>query len=390
MVSADVAAVPFRLGRRPWLDGMRAFAVLSVVAYHERFLLPRSHIPWVGYGGNLGVDVFFAISGFLITSLLLEERRRTGAVGLGGFYSRRARRLFPAVGALLAVIVIGALVFASPDGRSQMLEEAAATATYSANWTQAFGLTTPLHQLSHTWSLAVEEQFYLLWPLALLGLLAIGLRGRRLAVFLSGLALVAVLWRTEAAPHLHWSPVRIYAGFDTRCDGLLIGCALAVAMHHRLLPTGAGITWIRRALGVAGAMAIIALIHNPLVINNVIHLTPIDASAVVGLSTAAIIWALVEESDSLPARVLSWRPIAGTGRISYGIYLYSYPVSLLMSRQIGHRIGARKLVVLDVALTFAIALLSYFTIERVFRRPHRAEPPEPVAPPAGATVAGPS
>jgi peptidoglycan/LPS O-acetylase OafA/YrhL len=315
------ASGEFVLGQRPWLDGMRAVAVMAVVFYHELYMVPFAHLGFA-IGGLLGVDVFFVISGFLITCLLLEERRRTSAINLGAFYIRRARRLLPPVGALLAVIVIGAVIWATPNGRADLFRHALATATYSTNWVEAFGTGAAHYELGHTWSLAVEEQFYLLWPLLLVGLLRLGFRGKRLGVTLLVAAIAMVLYRTELVYQLHWTDRRVYTGFDTRCDGLLMGCTLAVAFHYGLLPIGAAWTWIRRAVGSIGAVVLaLMLFHSPLFIARHAVTTRIDMSAAAGLATAAIIWALISEPDALACRALAIWPMRSLGRISYGIYL---------------------------------------------------------------------
>jgi peptidoglycan/LPS O-acetylase OafA/YrhL len=206
----------------PALDGLRALAVLSVIAFHAE--LPRFN------GGFLGVEVFFVVSGYLITSLLLDEREKTGRVSLARFWLRRARRLLPALFVLLLATLTLSLTVA-PDSLATTRTDSAAALLYVSNWWQV------VHQhsyfmsvdrpplLLHLWSLSVEEQFYLIWPLA------VALFGRAAKRWVLP---VALLGAAASALSMAWSfdpsadPTRIYVGSDTRSSGLLIGAALAV------------------------------------------------------------------------------------------------------------------------------------------------------------------
>jgi peptidoglycan/LPS O-acetylase OafA/YrhL len=220
-----------------------------------------------------------------------------------------------------------------------------------------------LVELAHTWSLSVEEQYYLVWPFLLLGLLALGLKQRPLAVVLAVAAIVAIIWRTEVGAH--WSQMRTYNGFDTRADGLLMGCALAAAAEANLLDTA---KWLRRALAIAGAGLIIELVHNPLFIQDVTHHAFIDNHAATGVATVAIIWALLVEGTAFPATLLAAWPLRSIGRISYGVYLYSLPAGLLIDRQLYKHVSEGVLLTLHLVATFGLATASYWTIERAFRR----------------------
>src|ERR1700729_2609771 len=230
---------PVRSGQRymPGLDGLRALAVLAVIAYHEQ-------LGWAP-GGLLGVGVFFTLSGYLITDLLLGQWARSGGVNLGDFLLRRARRLLPALFVMLAVVTAWITVV-SPSRLASLRGAVAAAATYSSNWfyiythNSYFARFAPAGPLDHLWSLAVEEQFYLVWPaLLLLGLFV--MRGRRtrtvawlalptLALAAASAALMAALY--QPGP----DPTRIYEGTDTRAAGLLIGAALAMFLAARRRP----------------------------------------------------------------------------------------------------------------------------------------------------------
>ncbi len=212
------------LGYRPGLDGLRAFAVVAVILYH-------GDVSWAR-GGFLGVDVFFVLSGFLITSLLLTEHGATGRVDLGRFWSRRARRLLPALFGVLLGVALYAATWGHPTELGRIRGDGIASLLYVSNWrfvldgSSYFSLFQAPSPLAHTWSLAIEEQWYLLWPLVLLGLLRV-LKVRLNLVALTCGALAAGSAVLMAALfHSGADPSRAYYGTDTRAQALLIGAAL--------------------------------------------------------------------------------------------------------------------------------------------------------------------
>ena len=235
-----------RLGYQPGLDGLRAVAVVAVLLYHFG-------VSWLP-GGFLGVEVFFVISGYLITSLLLAEWRADHGIALGSFWARRARRLLPALFAMLAVVSAAALIFA-PDAVPELRRGIPAALVYMTNWYEIvrkqsyfarFG-RPPL--LLHLWSLAVEEQFYLIWPpLLLLGVRRTrGRRRPRVYAALGGAAASALAGYLLYHPGV--DPSRVYYGTDTRASGLLLGAVLAMGWTpSRLVKTirpDAGWCWRR-------------------------------------------------------------------------------------------------------------------------------------------------
>ena len=232
------------LGYLPALDGLRALAVLMVMAFH-------GGLGWAR-GGFLGVDVFLVLSGFLISRLLLEERAGRGRISFSRFYARRALRLFPALGALLAVHLASALLWLEDPQRGWVLSDAWTCASYQLNWWRAFapraGLA--LSPLDHTWSLAAEEQFYLVWPVALAGLARLG-GARAVAVGAALGALASALWRVQL-----WDPAdfqRAYFGLDAHADGLLIGATFAAAGWPAAVPRSNGL------LRAAGPLALLGI-----------------------------------------------------------------------------------------------------------------------------------
>jgi peptidoglycan/LPS O-acetylase OafA/YrhL len=346
MLSADVrgttaATTPaegWRLGYRPALDGLRGVAILLV-------LLGHGYAPGVPRADTVGVVVFFVLSGYLITTLMLQERRDTGRVSLAAFYRRRALRLLPAL--VLALAFVAVLMQLLGRG-AEISGDVVPTLLYYMNRTKAAGDDPGL--LSHAWSLSIEEQFYIVWPLALVGLMAM-FRGRLIPILalLLGLALLVAAWRAAL-----WSPEaynRVYWSTDTRADALLMGAGLAVLGAVRPLRAPAWLAWIAAAV----------LVGLAVVGSN-------EGLAMIGLLAAAVASALLivaAVGSSLMTRLLSWRPLVYVGTISYGLYLFHRPIM---------RIGTTVDVAWPVGflamalLSLGAAWLSYRYVERPFLR----------------------
>jgi len=333
--------------------------VVLVLLYH---FLGRRWFP----GGWAGVDVFFGLSGFLITALILDERRVHGRLAIGRFYARRACRLLPALLFLLAVWVGVLLLWhdqswlaATPSGNGRgrhvdipnALTDVAVALVYLANWNVAFGgMEAPL---SHLWSLAVEEQFYLIWPSMLLGLL---LLGRRTRLILLG-ALIAV---SAALPWLYWDggagKNRIYFGTDTRAVGLLAGafCALVWHQRHALGRTaryGALRAWTALAFVLAVAWHVGNVPSKFLVM-----------PALLAVAVAQLIPYLAESRGVL-SRVLSVRPLVWAGKRSYGLYLWQYLWATWT-----HPLGLWPGVAIGIAGTVVCTQISWVLVETPFLR----------------------
>jgi peptidoglycan/LPS O-acetylase OafA/YrhL len=302
----------------PALDGLRAVAISLVMLFHAEI------IP----GGWIGVDVFFVLSGYLITSILSNELAQSGSISLGRFYIRRALRLMPALLVLVAFQLIRSAFRA--DGEEIRIATLVG-ATYIENWNSVFHFA-PFSIMGHTWSLATEEQFYLLWPLALPLVI-----GRRPLVWIC--AGIAAMMATRVV--LHGDIASLTYGLYARPVGLLVGCALAMLPSARLPAwTPLAALCALMALGLVSASGWLFVA------------APIIAS----LATAAII--VSAQSAGPVSAMLAWRPAVYVGRISYGLYLYSFPIAVL-----GHGRGAIYEMGL-ITMSFIVAAVSFELIEK--------------------------
>jgi peptidoglycan/LPS O-acetylase OafA/YrhL/lysophospholipase L1-like esterase len=348
----------------PGLDGLRAIAVLTVIAFHEQF-------SWAP-GGLLGVGVFFTLSGYLITDLLLGRWTATGRLHLADFWIRRARRLLPALFVML--VVVTAWVTVADRVRLGSLRGAvAAAATYSSNWyligvnQSYFARFAPPEPLDHLWSLAVEEQFYLLWPwLLLLGLLCIRRRG---ADGVAWLAIPTLALATASAIAMYVlyqpgvDPTRVYEGTDTRAAGLLIGAALAMLWpSSRAGKTARKTGWLLDMPALAGLAVIVLMTwrigqYSPFLYQG--------GMVLLSLATAAAV-AAAACPGSIVGAALGVAPLRWIGVRSYGIYLWHYPVIVLTSAANAPEDLPRAAA--QVAATVVLAALSWRFVEEPVRR----------------------
>ncbi|HEU4656599.1 MAG TPA: acyltransferase family protein [Capillimicrobium sp.] len=350
-----------RLPYMPGLDGLRAFAVAGVVLYH-------AGAAWVP-GGFLGVDVFFALSGYLITSLLLVEFARRGRIDLKRFWLGRARRLLPAALLVIGLSLVIVALFV-PSQLAQARGDAIASALYVNNWHQiladrsyfeAFGRPS-LYQ--HLWSLAVEEQFYLLWPLLLtFGLTRLGRRRTvwaMLGMALVSLLLMAVLYDPDV------DPSRVYYGTDTRAAQLLFGALLAFAWPPGRLTgrTGRGAATVLDGIGLA---ALALLLWAMLGWQDYDRFVYQGGLGVVALATVAVIAALVHPASRI-GRVFGVAPLRWIGQRSYGIYLFHWPVMALSRPGVDIHASSTLIAIGQIAVTLGLAALSYRYVEMPVRR----------------------
>ncbi|MBI2705414.1 MAG: acyltransferase family protein [Actinobacteria bacterium] len=367
------AAVRDRRGipHQPALDGIRGAAVLAVVLYHGEFALAGQPL---ALGGYLGVDAFFVLSGYLITSLLLSEWRSRGTIKLGEFWSRRARRLLPALFVTLGLVALYAVLFAKPDNLEQIRWDGIASLFYVTNWRfvatgqsyfQQFLFRSPLQ---HTWSLAIEEQWYLIWPLVVLGVL----RWRRSirAVFWASILLgvASVLWMAWlfAQQGPGGDPSRVYFGTDTRAQSLLIGAALGAAVAGGLRTTTVRSQALLGWLGLgAGGVLLYYWVTTP---DTAVWIYS-GGFLFLSLAVAFLIFAATQPGAgrSNPIRsALSFTPLRWLGLISYGVYLYHWPIMMILN---GERTGLTglRLLALRIIVTLVVATVSYLYLEKPIR-----------------------
>jgi peptidoglycan/LPS O-acetylase OafA/YrhL len=350
------AAAVSRLGYRPELDGIRGAAILLVILVHLHDW-PR--------GGFIGVDVFFTLSGFLITTLLLEEWNARGAISLRHFYARRALRLFPAVVVLLGAYCAFALISGGPYLGTR-LAGVGYGAAYVSNWPQAFGAPFPEQEIGFLWTLAIEEQFYLLWPgLLLLGLSVVRLSPRRRILAIVLVILAVWVWRAVLDGGIHGEGNRIYFGTDTRLDQLLLGAALAAWFVQR--PAGATRSRILRFAGWAGVAFLAWRLFDSVYFRS---WYPTLGLAGIGIASAAVIGCVVTASSPTLRWVFSRRLLCWVGTLSYSLYLWH----VLAIRAVEHSFPAGPApvrIVAGVALSFLLAAASYRFVERPFLRRRR-------------------
>jgi peptidoglycan/LPS O-acetylase OafA/YrhL len=358
--------------RRPALDGLRAVAVVAVLAYHL-----QGGSAAVLRGGFLGVDLFFVLSGYLITGLLLDEHARSGRVDLRAFWARRVRRLFPALVLVLLAVCAWVWWAAPVETWAARRADVLWTLFYAANWhfvaagQDYFAAYAGASPLRHAWSLAVEEQFYLLWPGVLWGLLLLGRRlsgrlaGRRVAgaVVLAGIVVSAV---AMAASWMPGDPSRAYYGTDGRVQELFTGALLAIGVRW-LGPRAGLLATVRRRLVLAGPLAA-AVVLALLVIMPDTSAVYYRGGALLFSIAVAIVLADVElRPAGWAARRLSWRPAVALGVISYGVYLWHWPV--VVAWPVPHDpVGAAATQAGRVLVTVVVASASYLLVERWVQR----------------------
>jgi peptidoglycan/LPS O-acetylase OafA/YrhL len=340
---------------RPALDGLRCMAVIAVILYH----LDKRWLP----GGFLGVDVFFTLSGYLITSLLLLERQRTGRIDRSRFWSRRAKRLLPA--ALLVIAAVAVWLLGQPD----FVQAARRGDMFSAlgnvmNWQliasgqsyfQAFTTVSPLR---HFWSLAIEEQFYLVWPIVCAVLLRSGrLRGLTITCMIGAVTSAGLCVALFSAA----DPSRSYYGTDTRIHEILIGALLAIWFAHRrnTAKTISG-AWVF-VPGVLVLVAALVFVHDQWAGYYR------GGSVVVALVTALVILAVEAAPTGLAARVAGFGPFAAIGRVSYGLYLWHWPVIVWLTPGTWGIHNEIALAAIRVAVTVVVTAVSYRFVEQPIR-----------------------
>ena len=358
-----------RLRYIPALDGFRGVAVLAVCLYH-------GGVGWMA-GGYLGVDAFFVLSGFLITALLVTEEGDTGTVNRRAFWIRRARRLLPALALVLLAVAAYAAFAADVVELARLRRDALATVAYVANWGQIVAHNSYFEQfaapsmLRHTWSLAIEEQFYLFWPIALTaGLRFLG-RTRTVVAMVATAAVSTVLLAAISFTSIDFA---YYATF-TRLSGLLLGGTLAFAFTPDRI-RGTAAPNARLALNIAGAVGLLILLWSFRTYTFPEGNRGGDRSVFLGgfllvdFATLLVIAAAVHPLADV-GRVLGARPLRYLGTRSYGLYLWHYPIFCItrpvvdFDRFFG--LSGWPVLALRLGLTFGLAELSYRYVEQPIR-----------------------
>jgi peptidoglycan/LPS O-acetylase OafA/YrhL len=337
---------------RPDIEGLRAVAVLFVVLYH-------AGAPFL-QGGFIGVDIFFVVSGYLITRLLVKELNLTGGINLSRFYARRARRLLPALTLVVIVVCLIQVIAASPLAQVEVLKAALATILYSSNLYFArielyyFLQGAGKQPLLHTWSLAVEEQFYLLWPLCLLLLEKLVRNDRsRICVIaaITVLSFIGCVWLTP------WNQVMAFFLSPPRAWEFSIGGLLAFVPLNRVTACQSLCKW----LGAAGLIA--------LVLCGVLMAEsgsfPGYIAAIPVLATLAVLQAGAVSPNSLVARVLNRRPLQYFGGISYSLYLWHWPILVMVPEIVSNHSAAVR--ALCVVVSVVLAAITHVTVENPIR-----------------------
>ncbi|RJG23510.1 acyltransferase family protein [Paenibacillus thiaminolyticus] len=346
----------------PGLDGLRALAVLAVIAYHFNW--------GVASGGLLGVGVFFVLSGYLITDLLMEERKRKGRINMKQFWLRRMRRLLPAM-LLMLCILTAYLAIVDPGRLSSIRGDIWSSLTYTNNWYliyhnvsyfESFGPPSPI---GHLWSLAVEEQFYLIWPFLLMIVISTfaPTRGKLFLLILAGAAVSFALMVFLYEPGT--DPSRVYYGTDTRAFGLLIGAALAIIYpsHKFSEPfSRKGNAWVN-ILGVVGLCIVMYMLTKTGKYDESLY-----RGGMVVLSVAsALVIAAAASPFSEVGKLLAWKPLRWIGVRSYGIYLLHYPI-IVLTGSADPNVGPNLILQLaQLMITVVLAALSYRFVEEPIR-----------------------
>jgi len=362
------------LSHIPALDGLRGLAVAVVLWFHAGHL----------QGGYLGVDLFFTLSGYLITSLLVVEWRATGTIRLGPFWGRRVRRLLPALLVMLVAVGLAARWRIIPAARGDLRDAGLATLGYVANWNALRGggyweQTLTPSWLEHTWSLAIEEQFYLAWPLVAVAVL-VGLRMGRRGVapihsrerrvrLLGTVALAGAVLSAGGmivASLAGASVERLYLGTDTRIAAILLGAA--AACFQRATGTIVPVRGTARTVLAGAAVAALALLAGAwILLDGTASLLYRGGLLACGLAAVVVIVDISTPGESLVARLLAVRPLRALGSISYGLYLYHWPIyRLLGEADLG--LGRWGLTTARVGLSLAVAVASHDLVEQPILR----------------------
>ena len=366
-----------RTAHWPALDGWRGFTIWFAISVHAGYLTA---------GGVLSLDTFFVLSGFLITGLLLREWRNRDGIDLLAFWARRARRLLPALFVVLAAVVAYAAFVASPLGLDGLRGDVVATLGYGANWRfilsgQSYfsAFTTPSPVL-HMWSLAVEEQFYLVWPLVVLGILWLARRRLSATGAIVAVGVVAAVGAVASAIEMAvlyvpgGDPSRVYYGTDTRAQAMLVGAVLSVVvlLHGPLRSPAA-----RRVLSSASVVGLLVVVA-PWFAGDATEIHDVFYGRfgllAYSIATAAVLWRLTQPLSGLFGRVLESTPLRWVGGISYEMYLWHWPTYLVLTEARTHLSGI-PLLSMRLGVVVALSWATHALVDEPIRRGIRLRSP---------------
>jgi len=343
-IEMDTKAV--KTGYLPELDGIRAIAILMVVAVH-------AHIPFAP-GGFIGVDLFFVLSGYLITSILLKEHNKNGTIDFKRFYWRRGLRLLPALTVLLILFIAFGLLFQLD--MQILIRDVTIVFFYAASWSRAL-YNIPPDWLGHTWSLSIEEQLYFLWPLILIKLNRFSIKS--VLISLSSFAFTVSIYRYVLLSN-NVSTDRIYFGFDTRIDTILFGCILA----YLLSCDNSVIKFVSRKiiLNMTTIASIAFLLFILTCFNGKMMFFYSYGLMLTGVSSAVIILYVLVNSNGLLSSLLRFPFLVYTGKISYGLYIWHWPIFNYLHSHTQLQTGTKA--VIGIIASYAVSALSYYLVER--------------------------
>ena len=367
-------------------------------------LLFHAGFDWAA-GGFAGIDVFFVLSGFLITTLLLSESRESGRISIRSFWRKRFRRLLPAVLAMLAVVAVGTVLFADPSELGRIRSDGISTLLYVNNWAQIidevgyfelFGTPSPL---LHTWSLSVEEQYYLIWPVVIFAVVHRSFSGarseqrrarehrnaRRAVLIVAGVGAAASAALMVAGSLQGWSVSRLYFGTDTRAQALLVGSALAVLRWGRWRREDQVVTRHNVALDVVG-LGGLAIIGAFIVRHWADEFLNRGGYSAIALGSVLVITAATDPQTRWTPALLATAPLRLLGKLSYSAYLWHWPIFVWLSPQ-STGWSFWPVTIARFALTLAASALSLWFIENPFRHGSRWRPGFAVLGSAGVAVA---
>ena len=369
MTTTEEQSSRFRLGHRPALDGVRGVSILVVLFEHGYLFL-------YGRGGFLGVDIFFVLSGLLITALLAQEWQEKNSISFKKFYTRRALRLLPALFALVIFTTIQILLFPPEVGRLPVFKHLLGVLFYVENWVGGYTV------IGHTWSLSIEEQFYIVWPLVLFLLLKLGLSPRKILLMLFAAISLVVVHRARlfyqrygviSTPYdlrFHFD-FRLYTGTDTRCDSLLVGCVAGILISWRMIPNSATLLKSLRVIAFISCLLLgLAIIFVPIYWSYLYY----GGFTLIAIAIASILVFLMLSPGALISRVLQWPLLTWFGRLSYSLYLWHVTVYSFYMVHFGPLpIKSYTLrIFIPLAIKFAasvvVASASYYLLEKRFLR----------------------